>query len=540
MLQNVFSDVLELTITISFIILILISATKLIDKKYSTKWRYFVWFFISIRLCIPINISLPKTPIQVEIPAQNTLSSDRIQALSATTTSNIVIEKDASQVINATSLNPFATSSFIDIVTLIWIAGIFIFICYHLICYFMFIKEINRWSSKPQDIAISNYNIPENISVKICNKISSPQLYGFITPTILLPHENYSDSELNIILKHEMIHYKRLDLWYKLLLLFANAIHWFNPIVYVMVKRANRDIELSCDYEVIKNTDIEFRKAYSNTILQTLYNNQKHKMGLSTHFNGGKRELKERLSNIFDVDIKKRGIITFCTIILLTILSSVFVACSAPILPESNSAINKNQILLVEIPEASIYLYANAQSIENDLYKELILYSGKVSKQFMWENSTSESWKPTLLLEDLNSDSKKELIVKLISATGTGTHIEDVHILDKDTLKEFKVQSIEDIIKANVHIKTNEGSYEIKINDKTFVIDKSTLDSPMQHLFSEPVFKNYFSFEIKDNKLFATVLPQVSPTEFWGELVIEYMYRDHEFIMKSIILNKNK
>lgn len=246
--------------------------------------------------------------------------------------------------------------------------------------------------------------------------------------------------------------------------------------------------------------------------------------------------MKGKISYIFDMDTRKRGIITFCTILLLTISSGVYVACSVP---KSNTEVNEDQTLLAEMPEADIALYANEQSMENGLYEELILYSGKVSKAFEWESSASETWRPDLLLEDLNGDNKKELIVKLVTATGTGTHTEDIHILDKDDLKGFKIQSIEDIIKTNVHTETHENSYEIKINDMAFAIDKSTLDSPAQNLFSEPVFENSFSFDIKNNKLFATILPQVSPTEFYGELVIEYMYKDHEFIMKSITFNKN-
>lgn len=51
-----------------------------------------------------------------------------------------------------------------------------------------------------------------------------------------------------------MIHLKRNDLWIKALVLVANALHWFNPLVYVLRKDIHMWSELSCDEEVVKDT----------------------------------------------------------------------------------------------------------------------------------------------------------------------------------------------------------------------------------------------------------------------------------------------
>jgi hypothetical protein len=232
-------------------------------------------------------------------------------------------------------------------------------------------------------------------------------------------------------------------------------------------------------------------------------------------------------------DIKKRNIFTFAIVLSLLILSVIFVAYFVPVLLKSNFA-TEDQILLTSIPEANIYLYANKQSAENGLYEELTLYSDDINKRFIWKNTASETWKPVLLLEDLTGDNKKELIVILVYGTGTGVYVEDVHILDADILKEFKIQSTKDIINLNAEIETYENTYEVKIDDKVFLIDKSALDSHPQRLFDAPAFQNHLSFQVKDDRLFATVLLQVSPTEFAGEFVIEYTYQNHRFTMESI------
>ena len=62
-----------------------------------------------------------------------------------------------------------------------------------------------------------------------------------------LPHEDFAAQDLSIIIRHELTHYKRKDLWYKILLVTARVIHWFNPFAYMMCRHANADIEQSCD-----------------------------------------------------------------------------------------------------------------------------------------------------------------------------------------------------------------------------------------------------------------------------------------------------
>ena len=49
---------------------------------------------------------------------------------------------------------------------------------------------------------------------------------GLFRTTVYLPHRRYTAQELEMIFRHELIHWRRKDLWYKLLLLAARSIHW--------------------------------------------------------------------------------------------------------------------------------------------------------------------------------------------------------------------------------------------------------------------------------------------------------------------------
>ena len=81
-----------------------------------------------------------------------------------------------------------------------------------------------------------------------------PLTYGLLRPVILLPKTlDRSDvSRLAFVLTHEMAHIRRFDALSKLLLAAAACLHWFNPLVWVMLVLANRDLELSCDAAVVR------------------------------------------------------------------------------------------------------------------------------------------------------------------------------------------------------------------------------------------------------------------------------------------------
>jgi hypothetical protein len=160
---------------------------------------------------------------------------------------------------------------------------------------------------------------------------------GFIKPILLIPSTDISDEDLKIIFTHELIHYKRKDIWYKLLLVFANAFHWFNPIIYKMSVESNKDIEMVCDTEVITNGDIEFRKHYSETILSMIHKEHIRYTSFSTYFYGGLKTMKQRIFNIFDMTKKRSGIITLCIILLLAAFLSTAIVFGSPITKDHES-----------------------------------------------------------------------------------------------------------------------------------------------------------------------------------------------------------
>jgi hypothetical protein len=130
---------------------------------------------------------------------------------------------------------------------------------------------------------------------------------------------SFSEDEFSFIFKHELTHFKRKDLLYKLIILIANGVHWFNPIIYLMNKEISYECEVSCDEEIMKSEPISRRKLYGEMILNTMLKNAKKKSVLLTSFFGGKKEIKRRLKNIIDIKIKKKGLIVFPVLMLIVV-----------------------------------------------------------------------------------------------------------------------------------------------------------------------------------------------------------------------------
>jgi beta-lactamase regulating signal transducer with metallopeptidase domain len=129
------------------------------------------------------------------------------------------------------------------------------------------------------------------IDVRLCTSIGTPMMIGLMEPRLLLPKQNFSANELRFIMRHELIHYKRKDLYYKAFVLLATCIHWFNPVVYLMAKAIDAICEVSCDAEVVRRAGAEARLRYSETIISVAQVQLKLKTALSTNFFGGNNYL---------------------------------------------------------------------------------------------------------------------------------------------------------------------------------------------------------------------------------------------------------
>ena len=147
---------------------------------------------------------------------------------------------------------------------------------------------------------------------------------GLLRPRLLLPHERYDVQELRYILRHELCHLKRRDMLLKLVLLAANAMHWFNPVVYLMLRQADEDIELACDSAATDGLELPERAAYSRTLLAAVQSSVRA-LPATTCFGGTVERLKRRITNVLGAQ-KKRGLGIVALVLALTLTAGCAVS----------------------------------------------------------------------------------------------------------------------------------------------------------------------------------------------------------------------
>lgn len=120
-------------------------------------------------------------------------------------------------------------------------------------------------------------------------------MVGLLRPRILLPERELSPEQWEGVLTHELVHWRRHDLWIKWLAVLARAVHWFNPAVWWLVRRLEQDCELSCDEQTVRHWDSPRRARYGELLLILAAGGDSGFGWVSLSLSSPKQRLKERL-----------------------------------------------------------------------------------------------------------------------------------------------------------------------------------------------------------------------------------------------------
>lgn len=325
-------------------ILLMLVSKPLWRERYRAKARCWLWLALAAFLLFPVDFSVKDAPVQAAPPQDYTLfvGTDKTTIQSTDHLFGDMAEKSgqtSTQVRDSIIARPVTdpaqkATRYIPVTTILfygYLAGAAAFLLCQGVSYVRFRRTVRRWRSGVtrgdyrallQDTARSlNVTAPEMF---VCEAISTPAVTGLFHPTLLLPHEGYDLNELRYILRHELCHLKRRDMLLKLVLLAANAMHWFNPVVYLMLRQADEDIELACDSAATDGLDRAERAAYSRTLLAAV---QSHVRALpaTTCFGGTVERLKRRITNVLGAQ-KKRGLGVVALVLALTLTAGCAVS----------------------------------------------------------------------------------------------------------------------------------------------------------------------------------------------------------------------
>jgi beta-lactamase regulating signal transducer with metallopeptidase domain len=151
--------------------------------------------------------------------------------------------------------------------------GVFAVLLYYIINYFVFVRLHRRRNiaANKEELAmlseLCEYNLFFVPKLYRNPLAATPMLIGVFRPMLILPDREYTAKQLRAVMLHELTHLRRGDVLIKWLCVLVSAVHWFNPIVWLVRREIDRACELSCDEAVIRNLDADGKQNYGDTLI---------------------------------------------------------------------------------------------------------------------------------------------------------------------------------------------------------------------------------------------------------------------------------
>lgn len=150
----------------------------------------------------------------------------------------------------------------------------------------------------PADYDISqlkkDFGIVRRVRLLVSDRTDTPLTYGVFAPVMILPKSmELTDGSVRNVICHELAHIKRFDALFKTVMAVCAAVHWFNPMAWVMFVLAERDIELACDETALRRGKAA-PEAYAMSLISVEESRCIPRFPLAGGFAGGKLEERVR------------------------------------------------------------------------------------------------------------------------------------------------------------------------------------------------------------------------------------------------------
>ena len=329
-METLFLRVVWLSATVSAVLLPLLLASRWLQSRVKAKSLYLLWLLFALRLIVPVEITLPKPAVTVQVPEYEvTLPMNRPSAELPDDHQLSPIEPDVESTLPQTEEPALPAQTSVPVAVVLgtlWLTGVFAIALIQVSSYLVTRRALLRWARpvspetrrQVEQLAL-RLGLKRAFQVRHSDRVHSAMVMGVLRPVLLLPQGECDP----LVVLHELNHLRRRDLEYKGLMMAACWLHWFNPLVWWMSRVAGRNLELCCDEDVAGKENSAFRHRYGRLLLECAAEGAGPV--LSSRFGSSKEELKARLTNLFVT--KKRGRALVCLALACAVLVGGLVAC---------------------------------------------------------------------------------------------------------------------------------------------------------------------------------------------------------------------
>lgn len=331
--------VFSLSLSGSFLILVLFFVKSVFKNRFSRQWQYYIWLVVIARLLLPIA---PETSIvgalftnfnQMHRADRVSMQGLEGSAMVGDAGQDFPMEEDiviqyresgqngsrttvGGRLVNEISLKS-VKESLLRNLWIPWLVVALLLLLRKITLYQSFARYVKAGHREVADTDLldrlaqigEQAGVRRPVELYVNSLVSSPLLIGFRHPCIILPTTDLTREDFTYTIWHEMIHYRKKDMFYKWLVQVTICLHWFNPLVWLMGWEINRACEFSCDEAVLRTLGEEERRAYGDTLFRAMGEGGSFKeFPVSVTLNESAELLKERLRAI--MDFRKRSRLT--------------------------------------------------------------------------------------------------------------------------------------------------------------------------------------------------------------------------------------
>ena len=361
-MSELFLTVLDMSLTASYAILIVLLARQLL-KKAPKVISYALWSVVAFRLTVPFSFEsvfslMPRKTNAFPIPA-DIVYQPSPQISSGTEAVDAFVRQTSLVPAVGASGNPLQI--YVEIGAYVWLFGLLMLLAYSLISVFHLKRQLQSAQAIGQNIFQAE-------------KLQTPFVLGFIKPKIYLP-VGLNSEERSYILLHEQIHIQRKDHIIKVLAFLILCVHWFNPLVWLGFRLMSTDMELSCDEKVLKLVNADIKKSYANSLL-SLAAGRHILNGSPLAF--GEGNVKRRIINVLNYKKPKFWVIILAIVFVLII--GLGLAANPKSVASFNGSSYRVQKILYEAPIYS-FSYTLDTAPEFCISADFVLYSKQPSAE---------------------------------------------------------------------------------------------------------------------------------------------------------------
>lgn len=333
----------------------LISVKRVLYKRISAGWQYLLWFILIAKLLVPFG---PQAPFSVfnAMPGQAAAISEWSSRPIPNNASDNSVFTDVPDT-KETTLTPVAAEPsktllerIYTILPYVWFSGMLVMLLWFVYANTALRRKIKKFSI-PASLRLSGIykkcgeqaGLHSRIEVITQNIIKSPALFGFLHPCILLPCdiEDLEDKHIEYIFLHEISHYKRMDNMMNYLLIAIQAVHWFNPFIWLCFKQIRRDMEMATDERALRYITSEEHRDYAESLLNMAESISQRLSPRLLCVIDDKKDMERRiimirLANALSL---RKKLITAVSIVVMAIAGMLFLTSGIKAAPNDETAV---------------------------------------------------------------------------------------------------------------------------------------------------------------------------------------------------------